>query len=272
MSKTLIRLQQGTMVQPGRAGGVNMGRALVTGASSGLGREMATILDRQGHELVLVARSEAALDEVAATLRSPTVIIADLATAEGRARVAEEVTSVDILINNAGFGECGLFAEIDEWRSVSMVELNCEAVVSLTRTYLPAMLERGAGKIMNIASTAAFQPGPTMAVYYASKAFVLSFTEAVAEEVRGSGVTVTAFCPGAFASGFQDAANAGSTRLIKGRKLPTSAELAAAGVAAMDRGNVVHVPGLVNKVTASSSRFTPRPLMRRIVRYIQDEA
>ena len=184
MSKTLIRLQQGTMVQPGRAGGVNMGRALVTGASSGLGREMATILDRQGHELVLVARSEAALDDLAA-----------------RANEA-------VVFDN----------------------------------------------------------------YYASKAFVLSFTEAVAEEVRGSGVTVTVFCPGAFASGFQDAANAGSTRLIKGRKLPTSAELAAAGVAAMDRGKVVHVPGLVNKVTASSSRFTPRPLMRRIVRYIQDEA
>ena len=125
---------------------------------------------------------------------------------------------------------------------------------------------------MNVASTAAFQPGPTMAVYYASKAFVLSFTEAVAEETRGSGVTLTAFCPGAFASGFQDAAHAGNTRLIKGRSLPSSAELARAGLAAMDRGDVVHVPGLSNKVTAVSSRFTPRPLMRRIVRYIQDEA
>jgi short-subunit dehydrogenase len=249
-----------------------MARALVTGASSGLGLELAKLLDEQGHEVVVVARSTSTLEELASTLRRPTVIAADLATAEGRRVVTDVVDSVDILVNNAGFGECGHFAQIDEARSVSMVELNCEAVVSLTRHYLPAMIERGSGKVMNVASTAAFQPGPTMAVYYASKAFVLSFTEAVAEETRGSGVTLTAFCPGAFASGFQDAAHAGNTRLIKGRSLPTSADLARVGLAAMDRGDVVHVPGLANKVTAVSSRFTPRPLMRRIVRYIQDEA
>ena len=249
-----------------------MGRALVTGASSGLGLELAKLLDAQGHEVVLVARTAAALEELASSLRHPTIIAADLATEQGRRTVTDAVDSVDILVNNAGFGECGLFAEIDEARAVSMVELNCEAVVSLTRSYLPAMVARGSGKVMNVASTAAFQPGPTMAVYYASKAFVLSFTEAVAEETRGSGVTLTAFCPGAFASGFQDAAHAGNTRLIKGRSLPSSAELARAGLAAMDRGDVVHVPGLSNKVTAVSSRFTPRPLMRRIVRYIQDEA
>jgi hypothetical protein len=249
-----------------------MARALVTGASSGLGLELAKLLDEQGHEVVVVARSTSALEELASSLQRPTVIAADLATAEGRRVVIDAVDSVDILVNNAGFGECGHFAQIDEARSVSMVELNCEAVVSLTRHYLPAMIERGSGKVMNVASTAAFQPGPTMAVYYASKAFVLSFTEAVAEETRGSGVTLTAFCPGAFASGFQDAAHAGNTRLIKGRSLPTSADLARAGLSAMDRGDVVHVPGLANKVTAVSSRFTPRPLMRRIVRYIQDEA
>ena len=249
-----------------------MGRALVTGASSGLGLELAKLLDAQGHEVVLVARTAAALEELASSLRHPTIIAADLATEQGRRTVTDAVDSVDILVNNAGFGECGRFAEIDEARSVSMVELNCEAVVSLTRSYLPSMVARGSGKVMNVASTAAFQPGPTMAVYYASKAFVLSFTEAVAEETRGSGVTLTAFCPGAFASGFQDAAHAGNTRLIKGRSLPSSAELARAGLAAMDRGDVVHVPGLSNKVTAVSSRFTPRPLMRRSVRYIQDEA
>ena len=194
-----------------------MGRALVTGASSGLGLELAKLLDEQGHEVIVVARSAAALEALAATMSSPTIIAADLATADGRRTVTDAVGSVDILVNNAGFGECGPFAEIAEERSVSMVELNCEAVVSLTRSYLPGMLERGTGKVMNIASTAAFQPGPTMAVYYASKAFVLSFTEAIAEETRGSGVSVTAFCPGAFASGFQDAAHAGNTRLIKGR-------------------------------------------------------
>ena len=249
-----------------------MGRALVTGASSGLGLELAKRLDADGHDVIVVARSQAALEALAATMSSATIIATDLSTVQGRRTVTDAIESVDILINNAGFGECGPFAEISEERSVSMVELNCEAVVSLTRSYLPGMLERGSGKVMNIASTAAFQPGPTMAVYYASKAFVLSFTEAIAEETRGSGVSITAFCPGAFASGFQDAAHAGNTRLIKGRKLPSSAELAEAALSAMDRGEVVHVPGLANKVTAASTRFVPRPVMRRIVRYIQDEA
>jgi len=249
-----------------------MGRALITGASSGLGREMARLLDQQGHEVVLVARSTDALEDLASDLSSATVIGADLATPEGRQGVTEAIGSVDVLINNAGFGECGMFAEIDEQRSVSMVELNCEAVVSLTRSYLPGMLERGSGRIMNIASTAAFQPGPTMAVYYASKAFVLSFTEAVAEEVRGSGVTATAFCPGAFTSGFQDAAHAGNTRLIKGRTLPSSAEIARAALKAMEAGAVVRVPGLTNKIGALSPRFTPRAATRRVVRFIQGPA
>lgn len=249
-----------------------MGRALVTGASSGLGLEMARALDAKGHEVAIVARSEAALVELAASMDRPTIVVADLGTPEGRRAVTEAVAEADIVINNAGFGEYGQFAQIPEERSVSMVELNCEAVVSLTRSYLPGMLERRSGRIMNIASTAAFQPGPTMAVYYASKAFVLSFTEAVAEEVRGTGVTVTAFCPGAFASGFQDEAKVAETRLVKGRKLPTSAELAAAGLKAMESGTVVAVPGLSNKVGASSTRFMPRSAMRRIVRYIQAEA
>jgi len=249
-----------------------MGTALVTGASSGIGKEMARLLDDAGHSLVLVARSTAALDELAGSLRDAKVITADLGTADGPAAVADAVDEVDILVNNAGFGECGDFARSDQVSALEMIAVNCSALTALTGSFLPGMLERGSGKVLNIASTAAFQPGPSMAVYYASKAYVLSFSEAVAEEVRGSGVSVTAFCPGAFASGFQEVAKAGNTRLVKGRSLPSAATIAGQAIAAMNRGDVVRVPGLMNKIGASSIRFTPRPISRRIVHYIQAEA
>lgn len=249
-----------------------MSTALVTGASSGLGLELARKLDERGHDLVLVARSAAALEELAGSLKRAQVVVADLATEAGREAVSAAADSVDILINNAGFGDCGPFVEMPEARSISMLETNCAAVVSLSRRFLPGMVERGSGKLLNVASTAAFQPGPSMAMYYASKAFVLSFTEAIAEELRGSGVSVTAFCPGAFESGFQAEARVGETRLVKGRKLPSSAALADAALKAMDSGRVVSVPGLMNKVGAASVRLTPRPAMRRIVSYIQGEA
>lgn len=248
-----------------------MATALVTGASSGIGREMARQLAAAGHDLVLVARSTEALEETAAPMRSATIISADLATSAGRQQVAEAVPEVGILVNNAGFGDCGPFATSDHDRALSMIEVNCAALTDLTGIYLPAMLSAGRGKILNIASIAAFQPGPTMAVYYATKAYVLSFTEAIAEEIRGSGVTATAFCPGAFSSGFQRAAHAENTRLIKGRSMPDSAQMASAALAALDRGAVVAVPGLTNKIGAASTRFTPRPVMRRIVHYIQGE-
>lgn len=249
-----------------------MARALVTGASSGIGREMAVRLGREGHELVVVARTRAPLEELAATFANVTIVEADLGDEQGRSAVASAALDVDILINNAGFGEHGPFASMATARVTQMIAVNCVALTELTSAALPAMLERGEGSILNIASTAAFQAGPTMAVYGATKAYVLSFTEAIAEETRGSGVSVTAFCPGAFASGFQDAAHIGESRLVKDRTLPTSADIAEQALAAMRRQDVVAVPGLMNKVTTASVRFTPRPVLRRVAHYVLGSA
>ena len=243
--------------------------AIVTGASSGFGFEMATLLDAQGYDVVLVARSAAALEQLAGTLRSARIVPLDLSQHDAPEALFREVPSTDLLINNAGFGECGPFAKANQDRARDMIEVNCVAVTALTGRYLPGMLERGAGHILNVASTAAFQPGPEMAVYYATKAYVLSFSEAIAEEVRGSGVRVTAFCPGAFSSGFAETAHAQTTRLFKGRKLPTSAAMAAAAWSAMQSGAVVAVPGVTNKIGAFLPRLSPRPVLRRAVHFIQ---
>jgi short-subunit dehydrogenase len=248
-----------------------MGTAVVTGASSGLGRELAVLLAARGESVVAVARSRSSLEELAATSPRIKVVAADLGTQEGRDELANQVTDVDILVNNAGFGATGNFGELAREQSDQMVEVNVVAVTDLTARWLPRMLEQRSGRIVNVASTAAFQPGPKMAVYYASKAFVLSFTEALAEELRGTGVTATAFCPGAFASGFQKVAGMEESRLVKGRTLPTSKEMAQAALSAMDRGQVVAVPGALNKLGTLGPRFAPRPLVRRMVHWIQSD-
>ncbi len=249
-----------------------MSKALVTGASSGVGREMAIRLSRQGHDVVLVARNREELTKLADTLTNASVVVADLATDEGVARVASELGDVDILINNAGFGALGDVATLSAKTMHDMIDVNCVAVTELTRACLPGMLERGRGNIVNVASTAAFQPGPGMATYYASKAYVLSFTEALAEEVRGSGVKITAFCPGAFESGFFSTAKAENSRLAKMMKLPTSSHMADAALSAMAKGRVVAIPGVTNKIGVVSARWAPKALTRRIVHFIQGEA
>jgi uncharacterized protein len=248
-----------------------MPTAIVTGASSGLGLELSRALAAKGYELTLVARSADALEALASELGGARVVAADLARRRGVDAVVEAVAAADLLVNNAGFGEVGPFADADGRRSADMVRVNCEALVSLCAAYLPGMLERGSGQILNVASTAAFQPGPEMAVYYASKAFVLSFTEAIAEELRGTGVSATAFCPGAFASGFQEQAGLKNSRLVRGRNLPTSAAMAAEALKALERRDVVAVPGAVNKLGAFLPRITPRPVLRRAVQFIQQE-
>jgi short-subunit dehydrogenase len=248
-----------------------MGTAIVTGASSGLGLEIATLLGKRGYDVVLIARSAAALDQLATGIPGARTLATDLSTPEGVRAVIDAVPSADLVVNNAGFGECGPFVGADKERARQMVELNCTALTSLCGAYLPGMVERGAGQILNIASTAAFQPGPEMAVYYATKAYVLSFTEALAEELRGSPVTATAFCPGAFRSSFFERAGAEGTRLVKGRKLPSSQDMAIAALKALDAGTVVAVPGFANKLGAVMPRFTPRPILRRAVHYIQRE-
>ena len=246
-----------------------MGIAVVTGASSGLGRELAARLNARGHEVVLVARTAGALESLAGELTGSRVITADLSRPEGIAAVTGVVPEVDVLVNSAGFGDCGPFVAADQARAREMIDLNCGALTELTGAYLGGMVARHAGQILNVASTAAFQAGPEMAVYYATKAYVLSFSEAIAEEVRGTGVTVTAFCPGAFSSGFGAAAHAEETRLFKGRSLPTSAEMAEAALQALDRGRVVAIPGAANKIGAFMPRLTPRPVLRRAVHYVQ---
>jgi short-subunit dehydrogenase len=247
-----------------------MATALVTGASSGIGLEIARILAHD-HDVVLAARSAGKLEALATEIGGARVVAVDLADPVGPAKLVADVASVDVLVNNAGFGDWGPFAEAPAKKLNEMVELNVGALTRLSRAYLPGMLERGSGRIMNVGSTAGFQPGPLMAVYYATKAYVLSFSEALAEETRGTGVTVTALCPGPTASGFQAGAAMESSRLVKGRKLPTAASVAAYGVKAMNKGDVVAVPGFTNKMMAASIRFSPRPLIRRMVHRVQAE-
>lgn len=249
-----------------------MGTAVVTGASSGLGRALAVQLAERGEFVVAVARTASSLEELAKSSTRITAVTADLSTDAGRAALAAAINDVDILVNNAGFGASGKFSEIPLEVSDQMVEVNVVALTDLTARWLPGMVKRGSGRIVNVASTAAFQPGPNMAVYYATKSYVLSFTEALAEELRGTGVTATAFCPGAFHSGFQKVAGVEETRLVKGRTLPSSDEMARAALAAMDRGTVVAVPGTFNKLGAIAPRFAPRAMVRRMVQWVQSEA
>jgi uncharacterized protein len=246
-----------------------MSTALVTGASSGIGLEIARILAQQ-HDVVLAARSADKLEALAQELGNARVVAVDLSDPDGPRKLTADVPNVDVLVNNAGFGDWGPFVDASPEKLDEMVELNVGALTRLTRAYLPGMVERRRGRVMNVASTAAFQPGPLMAVYYATKAYVLSFSEALAEETRGSGVTVTALCPGPTASGFQSGATMEESRLVKGRKLPTAASVAAYGVKAMNRGDVVAVPGITNKVMAASIRVSPRPVVRRLVHRMQD--
>lgn len=248
--------------------------ALITGASSGIGKALAENFAKDGYNLVLAARSIARMQALADDLQrrykiTATVIGADLETNDGAARLHADIkarnVTIDALVNNAGYGTFGEFKDSALAPELAMMHLNMNTVVVLTRLFLPDLIA-SRGKIMNTASTAAFQPGPYMAVYYATKAFVLSFSEAIGAELDGTGVTVTALCPGPTASGFQDKADMHASALVKGKKLPTSAEVAAAGYRAMQRGQRVFVPGFMNWVMAQSVRFTPRNIVTAMVK------
>jgi hypothetical protein len=252
--------------------------ALITGASSGIGLELARIFAANGHHVVLVARSEGSLRALAEELQTPGVrahvIVADL-SASGAAkavvdRVRELGLEIDALVNNAGHGAYGPFLETSLDAVLSMIQVNIGALTELTKRLLPPMVAQKRGRILNVASTAAFFPGPLMAVYYATKAYVLSFSEAIANELEGTGVTVTALCPGPTASGFQAAARMEESKLAAGRKLQTSREVAEAGYEAMMRGARVYVPGLSNKLTVQLPRVFPRGAIAKVVRFVQD--
>jgi short-subunit dehydrogenase len=247
--------------------------ALITGASSGIGADLARLFAREGYDLVLVARGEAKLRELGLPA---TIIAADLTDPAAPQRIADALRAksidVDVLVNNAGVGVAGAFVETDLQAELAMIQLNVVALTHLTKLLLPGMVARRRGHVLNVASTAAFQPGPLMAVYYATKAYVLSFSEAIAEELRDSGVTVTALCPGPTETGFAAAANMSGTRLFTMMRPGDSRAVAEAGYEAMKRGRRVVVPGLKNKLLAQSVRVSPRRLVTTIVRKMQEDA
>jgi len=253
--------------------------ALITGASSGIGLELARIFAENGHDVVLVARSEGKLQTLASELQSrgrvrTHVIASDLSVPGAAQTLVERVTGlgveIDALINNAGYGVYGPFLETSLETELAMIQLNIVALTELTKRLLPPMVARKRGRILNLASTAAFLPGPLMAVYYATKAYVLSFSEAIANELEGTGVTVTALCPGPTASGFQAAAKLEESKLVAGKTLPSSRAVARAGYDALMHGTRVFVPGLTNKVTVQLPRVFPRSVITKVVRNVQE--
>ena len=250
---------------------------LITGASSGIGRELARLFAGDGSDLVLVARSEDRLRELAAGLTAEfgvaaQVLAADLTRPGSAAGIAETLTrqgiAVDVLVNNAGFGGHGQVATIGAARQAEMIEVNVTALTRLTALFLPGMLERRHGAVLNVASTAAFQPGPNQAVYCATKAYVLSFTEALAEEVRGSGVRVSCLAPGATETEFAGRAGMAGTRAFK-LGVMGAGPVAQAGHEGLRQGKTLVIPGLRNRAMAFAVRLSPRGLVTRIAGYMQ---
>lgn len=244
--------------------------ALITGASAGLGVDFARQLAANGERLVLVARRKDRLDALAAELGNARAVEADLSEVGAADRLMADLTAhgehVDLLVNNAGFGLAGRFAKLDAKRQRQMIDLNCGALVELAHAVLPGMIDRKQGRILNVASTAAFQPGPGMAVYFATKAFVLSFSEALHEEVRKDGVVVSALCPGPTATEFGEVAGwkpTGPSAKVFVDMAADSASVVRAGLEGLEKGRAIVIPGLMNKSTAQAHRFFPRSWVRK---------
>jgi hypothetical protein len=251
--------------------------ALVTGASMGIGVNLAECFAADGYDVILTARTEPALRTLADRLAkehrvTATPIAADLGSPGGGRQLAAEVErrglGVDVLINNAGFGIAGAFAGSKQDDQLGMIDLNDRALVELTHVYWPGMLAKRRGGLLNVASTAAFQPGPLMAVYYASKAFVLSFSEALWREAQGTGVHVSCLCPGPTASNFRARAGTGATRLSN-RAVMSSQSVARLGYDAFQRNDRVVVTGFSNALTARLVPFLPRRAVLNLVHSLQ---
>lgn len=252
--------------------------ALITGASGGIGLELASLFAKAGHDLLLVARNADRLKEISAQLQKEHGITAhilplDLAQPDAPNELFQHCErssiAVDFLINNAGFGVHGKFSEIPLQEQLDLVQLNVTALTHLCRLFLPGMLQRKYGGIMNVASTAAFQPGPRMAAYYASKSYVLFLSEALATEVKGTGVWVTAFCPGPTATGFQGRAGIQRTLLVSNSGMMMDVVKAASiGFRGFMKKKVIVIPGIVNRTFAQSIRFSPRSVTRSIVNFL----
>jgi len=241
--------------------------ALVTGASAGLGVEFARQLSKRGHRLVLAARRKERLEELAKKLGNARAVAIDLSKANAALKLMDDLTAngetVDLLVNNAGFGLIGQFAELDAKRERQMIDLNAGVLTDLCRAVAPDMIERRSGGIINVASTAAFQPGPKMAVYFATKAFALSLSEALHEELKPHGIKVSCLCPGPTRTEFGQVAGFGGSGAFD-RLAMGAAEVVETGLNALDRNKAVVITGTINKIGALSTRFAPRSTVRRI--------
>ena len=251
--------------------------ALITGASGGLGEEFAKLFAADGVDLVLIARSKEKLEKLAADLHAKhgitaTAIPCDLSLPDAAKNLVEELKrreiTVNTLVNNAGFGAYGLFAETEYAHEKDLLQVNIIALTSLTKLLLPQMIQNKSGKILNIASTAAFQPGPLMAVYYASKAYVMNFSLALSEELHGTGVTATCLCPGPTRTGFETGAGMTASKLFRSGSMDALI-VARIGYEAMQRGKPLVIAGLLNTIGAFMTRLIPRMLAAKIAKWVQ---
>jgi len=252
------------------------GTALITGASSGIGAELAKLCAADGYDVILVARQRAALEDLAFTLSqahgiAARALIADLADPAAARVIFDSAGAVDILINNAGFGLRGPYAETDWEAEARMIQVNATALAHLTKLYLPGMIARRRGRILNVASTAAFVPGPFMAMYYATKAFVFSFSLAIAHELQGTRVTLTVLCPGVTRTNFFETAGTGNTNVLKGATM-SAADVAREGYDAMMAGKPEIIAGRRNRWMIWGTRFAPRRMLAGIARRLNSAA
>jgi uncharacterized protein len=256
--------------------------ALITGAASGIGVEIARKLAEEGYHLILIDQSEMGLEELQQMLLQThpdftfLTMTLDLCRENVAAEIHRHLTDrniyPEVLINNAGFGTLGLFHEIDWEREKRMIRLHVETLTHLTKVFLNDMVSRGSGKVLNVASVAGFQPSPLMAVYNATKAYILSFSEAIANEVQGTGVTVSVLCPGLTRTGFQKTVGVGNPDLTKSDWFSDAANrVARAGIKGMQSGEVIIVPGIFNKFLSNAYRFLPRNVVTGLVRKIQEK-
>lgn len=259
---------------------MNAETALITGATSGIGLHLAKEFARQGHSLVLVARVESELAKIAKELQdrhgvSARFIARDVEKSEAAQQIFNQITGegikIDILVNNAGFAHRGKFWDISIEDDISILRLNIEAVLRLTKLFLSPMIERGCGRLLNLASVAAFEPGPLLALYHATKAFVLSFTEALATELKGTGVTATALCPGPTDTDFFPKAGMVGARMFQQANLMAPQDVAKAGYDGMKNGDRVVVPGAANKLMVFSRRILPEAMLAKMTMQLYED-
>ena len=258
-----------------------MAFAVITGASTGIGREFAQICAGRGYDLVLIARSVQALEDLAAGIREKSrrnvrVIALDLSAVDAPPKLwdalSDVASEIEILINNAGFGLTGFFAELDSEKQMEIIHLNIGALTHLSRLFLPARIARRKGYILNVASTAAFQPGPLMAVYFASKAYVVMLSEALHNEIRDKGVIVTTLCPGPTRTEFQSRAGMDASKLFSGPNVMDARTVAEIGFKAMMGGRSLVVAGRLNGLMAFLTRFAPRQMAASMARKLAEHA